>query len=91
MLLFALALPGCTLVKPIVGAITGPFLALEGGGYCGNGEGAVVVLAGLSIFGALGGLVTGIISDVQALTGAAPDPAVNWWHPFRTNTDPTDH
>lgn len=32
------------------------------------------------------GLVTGIVSDVQALTGDARDPCRNWYDPFATNT-----
>jgi hypothetical protein len=41
----------------------------------------------MSCCGAVGGLVTGVISDVQVLSGAAEStPTQNWWDPFRTNT-----
>jgi hypothetical protein len=86
----------CTLCKPVVGAITGPIVIL---GNCGNlnlgGGGsydgcAVAAFFGtLMAIGAVGGLVTGIISDVQALTGAARDPVANWYDPFATNTSPS--
>ncbi|MFY9345817.1 MAG: hypothetical protein WAT39_25220 [Planctomycetota bacterium] len=82
---------GCTLAKPVVGAVVGPVVvlgALGGGGGCGCGDGrAIVVLLALgSAVGAGAGLVTGIISDVQAITGEADDPTRNWWDPLKTNT-----
>lgn len=86
---------GCTLAKPVVGVFTGPVVLLAGSGGGGGGWGcgcrgdgrAVLYLfAVLAVVGAGGGLVTGIISDVQVLTGAASDPCDNWWDPFRTNT-----
>ncbi len=88
-----LATGGCTLVKPVTGAIAGPFVILgsSNGAFCGcgcgcDGRGVLVALAVMSAVGAGVGLVTGIISDVQALTGAAADPTANWWDPMRTNT-----
>lgn len=89
--LVLLATGGCTLVKPVVGAVMGPVVILAGSdgylGGCGcDARGAVAVLAVSSAVGALIGLVTGIISDVQALNGAAHDPTANWWHPLKTNT-----
>ncbi|MEO6594535.1 MAG: hypothetical protein ABIP94_07265 [Planctomycetota bacterium] len=87
---------GCTLVKPVVGAIAGPFVILaasDGTGFgcdC-DGRAIVVALAVMSAVGAVVGLVTGIISDVQALTGAASDPTANWWHPLKTNTSAVDY
>ncbi len=82
---------GCTLAKPVVGAVTGPVVvlgALGGGGGCGctDGRAILVLMAVGSAVGAGVGLVTGIISDVQALTGEAEDPTRNWWDPLKTNT-----
>jgi hypothetical protein len=88
--LLLLATGGCTLVKPMVGAITGPAVVLagtDGGAFCGcDGRGAAAAFAVMAAAGALVGLVTGVISDVQALSGAASDPTANWWDPFKTNT-----
>lgn len=80
---------GCTLAKPIVGAVTGPAVILANVNtcYCGDWQGAACVLAVGAAIGAACGVVTGIISDVQALTGAATDPCRNWWNPLATNTD----
>ena len=81
---------GCTLAKPLVGVFTGPVMIFAHSGSdlgCGcDGEGIVCAFAAMSAIGAVGGLVTGIISDVQALTGAAVQPTHNWWDPFATNT-----
>lgn len=86
----------CTLCKPVVGAITGPFVILGNCGDlnlggCGNYDGCAVVafFGTLMAVGAVGGLVTGIVSDVQALTGAARQPCANWYDPFATNTTPS--
>jgi ammonia channel protein AmtB len=86
----AAATPSCTLAKPMVGAFTGPVVALgnSSGSFgcgCGDGRGVVVVLGAMAIAGAACGLVTGIISDVQALSGNCSDPCENWWDPFATN------
>jgi hypothetical protein len=86
----------CTLCKPIVGAITGPIVILGNsgvgnlnlGGGSNDGCALVAFFGVLAATGAIGGLVTGIISDVQALTGAAHDPCANWFDPFATNTSP---
>jgi hypothetical protein len=88
-----LALPACTLCKPIIGALVAPAMTVGEGGFdgCGDGQGYVCGLCIMAGVGAACGFVTGAISDVQALTGAASaDPTANWWDPFRTNTDPTD-
>lgn len=94
-LLFAGALGtgGCTLVKPVVGAVTGPIYVLaHTGGYlgcgCDDGRAAAAFLVVGATIGAVAGLVTGIASDVQALSGHADDPMQNWWDPFATNCDP---
>jgi hypothetical protein len=92
--LVAVTLSGCTLAKPIVGAVVGPVVVLGGSGgsgcgcSCDDGRAIVALLAIGSAVGAVMGLVTGIISDVQALTGAAPEPTRNWWNPLVTNTTP---
>ncbi len=83
---------GCTLAKPVVGAVTGPVIILGNssgnlGGGCGcDGRAVACVFLAMSVVGAGAGLVTGIISDVQAVCGAAPDPTANWFDPFLTNT-----
>jgi hypothetical protein len=89
-----LSTSGCTLCKPVVGAITGPVVMLgnssgDFGGCscsCGDGYALVAVLGVMAGIGAVGGLVTGIISDIQVLTGDAEDPTRNWADPFKTNT-----
>lgn len=89
----------CTVVKPVVGLVTGPVLALSGqrGPIAApqllscdetqpdGGAGAMIVV-GYTFFGAVGGLVTGAISDWAALTASANDPTANWWDPWATNT-----
>jgi tRNA A37 threonylcarbamoyltransferase TsaD len=82
---------GCTLAKPVVGVVTGPVVLIGHsnghiGAPCGDASGIVVALVVMAVSGAVGGLVTGVISDVHALSGAAADPAHNWWDPFKTNT-----
>ena len=80
---------GCTLVKPVVGAFTGPVIVLghSDGHLCdwGSGEGALCVAAGLAVVGVAAGLVTGVVSDVQWMSGACDQPTDNWWDPFATN------
>ena len=83
---------GCTLCKPIVGVFTGPAVILGScdgnwGGNWGDGRALVAVFGVMAAVGAVGGLVTGVISDVQVLAGRAPDPCRNWWDPFKTNRD----
>lgn len=87
------AMAGCTLVKPVVGAVTGPivmFARSDGSlGSCNcscDGRAIVCALALLAAIGATGGLVTGIISDVQAVCCDVDDPTANWWDPFALNT-----
>lgn len=94
--LLALALSpaaGCTLVKPVVGAFTAPIQVLgnSNGQWCGcsgDGRGIVLVFAVVAAVGAVGGLATGIVSDVNVLRGVADDPCANFWDPFATNTSP---
>ncbi|MBL8733366.1 MAG: hypothetical protein JNN13_13430 [Planctomycetes bacterium] len=88
----AFVAPGCTLAKPLIGAITGPVVILgnttgsfSGCGGC-DGRAVVGVFGVMAVVGATAGLVTGIISDVQWMTGAADDPSRNWADPFLTNT-----
>ncbi len=90
-LVLGLGSGGCTLCKPIIGAVTGPALILSHAGpdwgRCGcDGRAAAAVLVVAAAIGAAAGLVTGVISDVQALRGHAQDPTRNWWNPFATNT-----
>ena len=84
-----LANGGCTLVKPLVGAVTGPVIILgnsaDGGCFNGDWRGIGCALASLAVIGAVGGLVTGIVSDVRVLTESAQDPTDNWWDPFAIN------
>jgi hypothetical protein len=89
---------GCTLVKPLAGAVAGPVVMLGtstgglgyGFGCGGEWQGIAGVLVVGSAVGAVCGVFTGIVSDVQALTGAAEDPCRNWWNPLATNTMPED-
>jgi hypothetical protein len=90
-LLASSLLGGCTLGKPIVGALTAPVLVFSDTPvFLGCNEdaqqAACCLFAAVAIAGAIGGLVTGIISDVQYLTGEVDDPFENWWHPFATST-----
>ncbi|HEX5050497.1 MAG TPA: hypothetical protein VFZ65_01880 [Planctomycetota bacterium] len=76
-------------MKPVIGAVMGPAVVLgsSDGNWCGcDGRGAVAVLIAMAALGSAVGLVTGVISDVQALSGAADDPTRNWWDPLKTNT-----
>ncbi len=81
---------GCTLVKPMVGAVTGPIYAVGATGVpvgcgCRDGCGVALYFLGAAAVGAVAGLVTGVISDVRVLTGHAREPVENWWNPFDTN------
>ena len=40
----------------------------------------------MAAVGATGGLVTGIVSDVQVVLGEVENPTNNWWDPFAFNT-----
>lgn len=87
----ALSTSSCTLVKPIAGAIVGPVVVMgQPGSFagcgCTDGRALLIFYGVFAAAGAAVGLVTGIISDVQALTGDASDPCRNWYDPFATNT-----
>ena len=100
--LLPLTMGSCTLFKPVVGLFTGPFYVLsEGGGSVlegtlrvGNcrGEGAAVAAGAVGAViisaGPIGGLITGIISDWNYLTGrVSREQWMNNFHnPFMTNT-----
>jgi len=91
LLAISLGTGGCTLCKPLVGAVTGPVVVLANSngnwGGCGcDGRAIVAVFVVAAAIGAASGLVTGIISDVQYVCGYADDPTRNWWDPFATNT-----
>jgi len=86
---------GCTVVKPVVGAVYGPVVLLAAsdgalGASCADGRGVLIVFAIFAAIGATGGLVTGVISDVQFLCGDVEEPTRHWAHPFKTNTSPVD-
>jgi hypothetical protein len=84
---------GCTVVKPIVGAVTGPVIMMgrSDGAWCSTdwiGSDWCSVCCGLAMLSAVGagvGLVTGIVSDIRALTDEAEEPTDNWWDPFAVN------
>lgn len=87
----ALSTSSCTLVKPVAGAIVGPVVVMGrtgplGGCGCDDGRAILIFYGAFAAAGAVVGLVTGVISDVQALTGDACDPCRNWYDPFATNT-----
>ncbi|MFK7740812.1 MAG: hypothetical protein AB8H80_10860 [Planctomycetota bacterium] len=93
----SLTAPSCTLAKPFVCAVTTPIYALGngaggggGGGWgccqCADGRAIAIGLLALSAVGAVGGLITGIVSDVNYLFGDVPEPARNLHDPFATNT-----
>lgn len=80
-----------TLVKPVVCAVTAPVYVLGqsanyGAAYSSDGRGVACAIVMVAAVGAAGGLVTGVISDVNMLTGNAPDPFRNIHDPFATNT-----
>lgn len=91
LLAICLGTGSCTLCKPFVGALTGPviFLGHSSGDFGGCGCDARAAACAFVVFAAVGavaGLVTGVVSDVQVLRGRAHDPCNNWWDPFATNT-----
>jgi len=76
----------CTLTKPIVCAVTTPVYVLGNSDSCGcDPRGAACGLAIVAAVGAAGGLITGIISDINVLTGEVADPLRNIHDPFATN------
>ena len=62
----------------------------HGCGCDGDGRGWLCAFAFMMAVGAVCGLVTGVVSDVQYLTGAATDPTANWYDPFKTNTSKSE-
>ncbi|MFT4842540.1 MAG: hypothetical protein ACI8UD_003505 [Planctomycetota bacterium] len=77
----------CTLAKPLVCAVTTPAYLLGNSGGCGcDPRGAACGLLLVAAVGAAGGLVTGIISDINWIAGEADDPTRNIGDPFATNT-----
>lgn len=76
----------CTLAKPVVCAVTTPIYVLGNSDACGcDARGAACAFAVVAAVGAAGGLVTGIISDINVLTGEVADPLHNIHDPFATN------
>ena len=77
----------CTLAKPVVCAVTTPIIVLaQPNCFCGTSRDLGCALVAVSVVGAAGGLVTGIISDINVLTGKATDATRNLHDPFATNT-----
>ena len=77
----------CTLAKPVVCAVTAPIYVLGNSTTCGcDARGALCGLVVISAVGAVGGLVTGIISDINCLTREVDEPYRNLHDPFATNT-----
>ena len=77
----------CTLVKPLVCAVTMPIYVLGNSDSCGcDPRGAACGILVVAAVGAVGGLVTGIISDINWIAGEADDPTRNIHDPFATNT-----
>ncbi len=76
----------CTLAKPLIGAVTAPAYLLASDDC--NGFDSCTLPCGLvamAAVGAVGGLVTGVISDVYWLSGEADEPTRNFHDPFATN------
>jgi len=89
-LLASSTLGGCTLGKPIVGALTAPVLVFSEvpvffGCDDSSRQVACCLFGAVAVAGALSGLVTGLISDVRFLCGEVDDPFHNWWNPFATS------
>ena len=83
----AFSTSSCTLAKPLVCAVTTPvFVIANADTCCCDPRGAACAVVALAAVGAVGGLVTGIISDINYLTGDVEDPARNLHDPFATNT-----
>lgn len=77
----------CTLAKPLVCAVTTPAYVLGNSGSCGyDPRGAACGFLLVAAVGAVGGLVTGIISDINWIRGETDDPIRNIGDPFATNT-----
>ena len=78
----------CTLTKPFVCAITTPAYVIGNGtGNCGcDPRGAACAFLAVAAVGAAGGLVTGIISDINWIAGNVDDPTRNIGDPFATST-----
>ena len=84
---------GCTVVKPVVGVFTAPVLLMTGhyGTQLrmdgGGGGGSTALVFGILAMGAMGGLVTGVLSDWAVLARETQEPTRNWWDPLATNSD----
>ncbi len=92
----------CTVTKPVVCTFTWPVLLFAepgtqtqlfghqsgtGNTYEDGRTGAYILLGFLFAIGPVGGLVTGVISDINVLTGESTSghPARNLYHPLLTN------
>jgi hypothetical protein len=77
----------CTLVKPLVCAVTMPIYMLGNSDARGcDPRAAACGLVVMAAIGAACGLVTGIISDINWIMGEADNPVRNIHDPFATNT-----
>ena len=95
-LVLFLVMQSCTVVKPVVCTFTWPVVLLSEEGRSepmflgGDGPVGTAALLYLGVFlsvGPVGGLVTGVISDVNVLTGDSTPgrPGRNLHHPLLTN------
>ncbi len=76
-------------MKPVVCAVTTPvqLFANSNAAYYGcDGRALLCAFALAAAVGAVGGLVTGVLSDVNVVAGRAPDPSRNLYDAFATNT-----
>ena len=78
--------PSCPLAKPLIGAATAPayFWASDD---CNRFDSCTLPcgLVAMAAVGVVGGLVTGVLSDIYWLSGKADDPTRNFYDPFATN------
>jgi len=90
-LVLCLGCGGCTLVKPVIGAVAAPVIMLGKSDSwtsdCSNPEAILCAVGVMGVIGAGAGLVTGIISDLRYVCGFADDPMNNWWDPFKINIE----
>lgn len=86
LVVLAFSSTSCTLVKPLVCAVTMPVYMLGNSDACGcDPRAAACGLVVMAAIGAACGLVTGIISDINWIMGEADNPVRNIHDPFATN------
>ena len=86
LMVLALLASSCTLAKPLIGAVTAPAYLLASDD-CNRFDSCTLPcgVVAMAAAGAVGGFVTGVISDIYWLTGKANDPVRNIHDPFATN------